>query len=73
MPEPYWPKHRKKNSYTLSDAAKNSRYARLRCAYCKRELWFLVSDLIRIFGGDRVRRRRVQESLALPEVWLRGQ
>lgn len=51
MPEPYWPKHRKKHSYTLKDAEQNSRYARLRCHYCKRELWFLLTDLIRIFGG----------------------
>ncbi len=49
MPEPYWPK--RKNSYTLRDAAKNGRYARLRCRYCKMEKYFLIEELIIAFGN----------------------
>lgn len=49
MPEPYWPK--RKNSYTLSDAAKNGRYAKLRCRFCKTERFYLIDEL-RIAFGD---------------------
>ena len=48
MPEPYWPK--RKGAYTLADAEKNSKYARISCRYCKLERWFLISDLRRLFG-----------------------
>lgn len=49
MPEPYWPK--KKGSYTLADAARNSSHARLRCRYCKTERWYLVEELVEAFGS----------------------
>lgn len=49
MPEPYWPK--RKNSYTLADAAKSSRYAKLRCRYCKAERYYLIEDLKVAFGN----------------------
>lgn len=52
MPEPYWPK--KKNSYSLRDAEKNSRYARIFCRYCKRERLFLVRELRVVFGDIEV-------------------
>jgi|SRR6185312_13416945 len=48
MPEPYWPK--KKGSYTLADAEKNARLAKIWCHYCKTERYFLLRDLRRLFG-----------------------
>ncbi|MCV0395902.1 MAG: hypothetical protein K5872_06555 [Rhizobiaceae bacterium] len=48
MPEPYWPK--RKGSYRLSNAAKNSRYARLRCRYCKTYRYYLIEELKAVFG-----------------------
>lgn len=50
MPEPYWPK--KKGSYTLEDAARNSTHARLRCRYCKTERYYLVEELAKVFGAS---------------------
>lgn len=49
MPEPYWPK--RKHSYRLSDAEKNSRYGRIWCRYCKQEKYFLLRDLRAAFGN----------------------
>jgi len=49
MPEPYWPK--KKGSYTLADAANVSRYAKLRCRFCKTERYYLVEELKVAFGN----------------------
>jgi len=49
MPEPYWPK-RKGPPYRLSDAAKNNRFASVRCTYCKRQRYYFVADLITAFG-----------------------
>lgn len=49
MPEPYWPK--KKGSYKLSDAAKNTDLARLRCRYCKAERFYLLTELKTAFGN----------------------
>ena len=48
MPEPYWPK--RKGSYRLSNAEKNARHGRIRCTYCKRTIYFLVSELRVAFG-----------------------
>jgi hypothetical protein len=49
MPEPYWPK--RKGSYTLAAASRNSQFARLRCRYCKIERYYLIADLITVFGN----------------------
>jgi hypothetical protein len=49
MPEPYWPK--KKGSYTLADAEKNAKLAKIRCCYCTTERYFLLRDLRRLFGN----------------------
>lgn len=48
MPEPYWPK--RKGSYTLAEAEKNARYARIRCRYCKRTIYYRLEDLHTVFG-----------------------
>ena len=50
MPEPYWPK--RKGSYTLADAAKHNQFASIRCTYCRRQRYYLVSDLKTAFGGQ---------------------
>ena len=52
MPEPYRPK--KKGSFTLADAEKNARLARIRCYYCKTERHFLLRDLRTLFGNIEV-------------------
>ena len=49
MPEPYWPK--RKASYRLSDAEKNTRYACIKCSYCKQERYFLLAELKVAFGN----------------------
>lgn len=49
MPEPYWPT--KKSEYRLADAAKTSRYARIKCRYCKTERFYLVEELRVVFGN----------------------
>jgi hypothetical protein len=52
MPEPYWPK--RKNSYRISDALKNNKFARLQCRYCKTERHFLLEELRIVFGNVEV-------------------
>lgn len=52
MPEPYWPK--KKGSFTLADAEKNARLAKIRCYYCKTERYFRLRDLRTLFGNIEV-------------------
>lgn len=49
MPEPYW--YKRKGSYTLADAEKSSKFASIRCTYCKRQRYYLVADLKSAFGG----------------------
>lgn len=52
MPEPYWPK--KKGSYTLADAEKHARLAKIRCYYCKTERYFVLRELRTLFGNVEV-------------------
>lgn len=47
MPEPYWPKRKQ---YLISEAMKHARYASMKCPYCKRLRYFLLSDLKRLLG-----------------------
>jgi len=47
MPEPYWPKRKK---YLLSQAMEHSRFGMMRCPYCKRERYFWLKDMMKIFG-----------------------
>lgn len=54
MPEPYWPKHRKKNSFTLSDAGRNNDVIKVSCRYCKRARLYETGDLIEAFGDIEV-------------------
>ena len=49
MPEPYWPK--RKGSFTLADAMQVDRFASIKCTYCKRQRYYLVSDLKTALGG----------------------
>lgn len=49
MPEPYWPK--RKGTYPISEAEKNTRYARVWCTYCKHERYFRLADLRTAFGN----------------------
>lgn len=52
MPEPYWPK--RKGSFTLADAARSNRLARIWCRYCKRSHNFEIADLKTVFGNIEV-------------------
>lgn len=52
MPEPYWPK--RKGSYTLSSARKNTSLARIACRYCKRAHHYTLDDLRAVFGDIEV-------------------
>jgi hypothetical protein len=52
MPEPYWPK--RKGRYTLRDARENRSLAHIRCCYCKRESYYRMEDLEKLFGNIEV-------------------
>jgi len=52
MPEQYWPK--RKNAYSLGDAAKNARHLQLRCNYCKRIRYMVIADLKALLGNIEV-------------------